>query len=98
MVKSALKTHLLACFSGDPTLEVEEGSDPWESLDPALNIVIGYGASVEEIAGIFWHGDYGMDGMYQWLKKCVMVLKVDEVLLKKKVQWLIDAMILLCAF
>ena len=97
-VESASKTDLLARFSGDPTLEVEEGSDPWESLDPALNIVVGYGASVEEIAGIIRRGDYGMDGMYRWLKKCVMVLKVDEALLEKKVQRLIDAMILLCVF
>ena len=97
-VESASKTDLLARFSGDPTLEVEEGSDPWESLDPALNIVVGYGASVKEIAGIIRRGDYGMDGMYRWLKKCVTVLKVDEVLLEKKVQRLIDAMILLCVF
>ena len=85
-VKSALKTNLLARLSGDPTLEVEEGSDPWESLDPALNIVVSYGTSVKKIAGIIWCGDYGIDGMYQWLKKCVTMLEVDEVLLKKKVQ------------
>ena len=97
-VESASKTNILARFSGDPILEVEEGTDPWESLDPALNIVVGYGASVEEIAGIIRRGDYGMDGMYQWLKKCVTVLNVDEVLLEKKVQRLIDAMILLCVF
>jgi hypothetical protein len=97
-VEIASKTDLLAHFSGDPVLEIEEGSDPWENLDPALNIVVSYGASVREIAGIIRRGDYGMDGMYRWLKKCVAVLKVDEALLEMKVQCLIDAMILLCMF
>jgi hypothetical protein len=98
MVESALKTDLLTCFSGDPTLEVKEGSNPWESLDPVLNIVIGYSASIQEITGIIRHGDYEIDGMYRWLKKCVTVLNIDEALLEKKVQCLIDAMILLCVF
>ena len=98
MVPLASKADLLARFSGDPMLEVEAGEDPWESLDRALNIVIGYGASVGEIAGIIRRGDYGIDGMYQWLKKCVVELKVDEGLLEMKIQRLIDAMILLCVF
>jgi hypothetical protein len=92
----ASKADLLARFSGDPTLEVEAGGDPWESLDPVLNIVIGYGASVGEIAKIIRRGDHGMDGMYKWLEKCVVELKVDEGLLEMKVQRLIDAMVLLC--
>ena len=79
-------------------MEVEAGEDPWESLDPALNLVISYGASVGEIAGIIRHGDYGMDGMYQWLEKCVVELKVDEGLLEMKIQRLIDVMVLLCVF
>jgi hypothetical protein len=77
-VPLASKADLLARFSGDPTLEVEVGEDPWESLDPALNSAIGYGASVGEIARIIRRGNYGMDGMYQWLVKCVVELKVNE--------------------
>jgi len=98
MVQLASKTDILARFSGDPTSEVEDNGDPWETLDPALNIIIGYGASVGEISRIIRRGDYGMDGMYRWLRKCVEELKVDEALLEKKVQRLIDAMILLCVF
>ena len=79
-------------------LEVEAGQDPWESLDPALNIAIGYSVSVEEIARIIRRGGYGMDGMYRWLDKCVVELKVDEKLLEMKIQRLIDAMVLLCVF
>lgn len=98
MVPLASKADLLAHFSGDPTLEVKAGEDPWESLDLALNLVISYGISVGEIAGIIQHGDYEMDGMYQWLEKCVVELKVNEGLLEMKIQHLIDAIVLLCMF
>ena len=86
---------ILARFSVDPVLELEAGDDAWEMADRALNGVIGYGKTVEEIATIIRRGPLGMDGLCRWLKILVSELQVDEVLLEGKIKRLIDAMVLL---
>ena len=86
---------ILARFSVDPVLELEAGDDAWEMADRALNGVIGYCKTVEEIAKIIRRGLLGMDGLCRWLKLLVSELQIDEVLLEGKVKRLIDAMVLL---
>ena len=76
-----------------PNLELEDGQDAWEMADSALNRVIGFGKTVDEIAKIIRRGPLGMDGFCRWLRALVYDLKVDESLLEGKVKRLIDAMI-----
>ena len=83
----------LAQFSGDPIHSLEEGDDTWEVIDKALNRVIGYGKTAAEIENIIRRGQYGMDGMLIWLKKCVYTLEIDESLLENKIERLIGAML-----
>ncbi len=61
----------LAQFSGDPIHKVDDGEDMWEMIDWALNCVIGLGKMVREIEDIIQKGQYRMDGMLLWLKKCI---------------------------
>ena len=39
----------IAQFSGDPIHNLDDGEDPWEMIDKALNRVIGYGKTATEI-------------------------------------------------
>lgn len=92
-IPEGLETDILARFSGNPNLELEDGQDAWEMADSALNRVIGFGKTVDEIAKIIRRGPLGMDGFCRWLRALVYDLKVDESLLEGKVKRLIDAMI-----
>ena len=92
-IPEGLATDILARFSGNPSLELEEGQDAWEMADQALNRAIGFGKSVGEIAEIIRRGPLGMDGFCRWLRALVYELKVDECLLEGKIKRLIDAMV-----
>ena len=83
----------IAQFSGDPIHSLDDGEDAWEMIDRALNRVIGYGKTASEIEKLIRRGEYGMDGMLSWLRKCVYELKIDERLLENKVERLINAMV-----
>ncbi|KDR81053.1 hypothetical protein GALMADRAFT_91766 [Galerina marginata CBS 339.88] len=61
-------------------------------VDQALNRVIGYGATVDEISMLIRRGQFGMDGLCCWLEKCVSTLRIEEVLLENKVNRLVEAM------
>ena len=92
-IPEGLETDILARFSGNPSLELEEGQDAWEMADQALNRAIGFGKSVDEVAEIIRRGPLGMDGFCRWLRALVYELKVDECLLEGKIKRLIDAMV-----
>lgn len=94
-IPEGLATDALAQFSSNPVFELEDGQDAWEIADPALNRVIGFGKTVDEIAKIIRRGPLGMDGFCRWLRALVYELKVEESLLEGKVKRLIDAMITL---
>jgi hypothetical protein len=81
------------CLVGTPLLELEAGQDAWKMVDHALNGVIGYGKTVEEIVQIIRRGPRGMDGLCKWLRILVSELQVDEVLLEGKIKCLISAMV-----
>lgn len=49
-VPLATPDDILACFSGDPSAEILEDDDSWEVVDKALNQVLGFGTSVEDIS------------------------------------------------
>jgi len=92
-VQLGASTDILARFSGDPHSELEEGDEAWEMVDRALNRVIGFGATIEEISRMIRRGEFGMDGMLNWLTICIRQLNIDEVLLEMKIERLIEAMI-----
>lgn len=94
-IPKGLATDTLAWFSGNPSLELEDGHDAWEMADSVLSWVIGFGKTVNEIAAIIWWGPFGMDGFCRWLRALVYELKVDEILLEGKIKQLIDAMIIM---
>jgi len=83
----------MGAFSGNPSMQIPEGDDAWETIDCMLNRVIGYGVTIEQLSSIIRRGPFGMDGMYNWVKVCIEELKIDEALPDGKVQCLIDAML-----
>ncbi|KAI0054949.1 hypothetical protein BV25DRAFT_1816306, partial [Artomyces pyxidatus] len=90
-VPLATSQDVLARFSGLPHLEVEDDQDPWEYADRALNAVIGYGATVSEIADLMRRGPFGIDGLCAWLEGCVRDMGINPVLLEGKITRLLDA-------
>lgn len=94
-IPEGLVLDTLARFSSNPVLELEDGQDAWEMVDPALNRAIGFGKTVDEIAKIVWRDSLGMDGFCRWLRALVSELKIKESLVEGKVKRLIDAMIAL---
>ena len=92
-VQLGVSTDTLAHFSGDPHSELEEGDEAWEMVDRALNQVIGFGATIEDISGMIQQGEFGMDRMLNWLTICICQLNINEVLLEMKIEHLIEAMI-----
>ncbi|KAF7970371.1 hypothetical protein HWV62_24292 [Athelia sp. TMB] len=91
----ALPSDELARFSGDPVAAAEGFDDPWEMVDQALNSVIGFGKNEDEISRLVRRGPLGMDGLCNWLARCIAELKVDPILLEGKMQRLINAIQLL---
>lgn len=48
-----------------------DSAEAWEVLDPALNRLFGYGATVESVASIVRRGDSGMLGVHRIIKAFV---------------------------
>ena len=73
-VPFATVADTLAQFSGDPIIG-EDDEDAWQMVDWALNRIIGYGATIEEISGLIRRGEFGMDGLTVLLvgKVCVEI-------------------------
>ncbi|KAF8153671.1 hypothetical protein BJ912DRAFT_476922, partial [Pholiota molesta] len=84
----------LAQFAHPPTAFVEEGQDPWEEvINPALDRVLGFGKNSDDIRALIRRGDYGMDGLYRYLKACISDLNIYAGLFEGKIRRLIDAMV-----
>ncbi|KAF8891949.1 hypothetical protein CPB84DRAFT_1748814 [Gymnopilus junonius] len=56
-------SDVLAQFSGNPAFD--PGDDAWEMVDQALNRVIGFGMSTEEISKVVHHGLHLVDEMLE---------------------------------
>lgn len=90
-VPIAVESDPIARFRGSPNDLVPDGEDAWEYLDVVLNNFIGYGMSVEEVIPLIRRGEFGMNGLCNWLNECVTSLGVPEVLLEGKLKRLLDA-------
>jgi hypothetical protein len=88
----------IARFSGDPEDESYSYEDPWEMVDNALNLLVGYRKSTAEVVGLIRRGQSGIDGLCNWLEICLNKLNIDAVLLEGKVTRIKDAMKFLYVF
>ncbi|KIK05233.1 hypothetical protein K443DRAFT_675348 [Laccaria amethystina LaAM-08-1] len=91
-VPMGINSDDLAAFSGNPAALIGPDDEPWEILDQVLNRLVGYGATPEGISSIIRRGQFGMDGMYHWVKACIEDLHIGEPLLEGKIERLIEAM------
>ena len=89
---------ILAQFARAPFVDPSEYDDAWEMVDKTLNGTIGYGMSIAAVSAIIRQGRFGMDGLCDWLETCILEYGINPNLLEGKVQWLLDAMSLLCVF
>ena len=92
VISIGINSDDLAAFSGNPVALIGPDDEPWEILDQVLNWLISYGATPEGIQSIIQWGQFGMDGMYKWVKACIKDLHINELLLEGKIQQLIEAM------
>lgn len=86
----------LGAFSTQPVLP--PGEDAWETIDPILNKLVGFGKPVEEIAALIRHGPYGMDGFCAWLTECLTWEGISASLVEGKVMRLLDVLVKWCVF
>jgi hypothetical protein len=88
----------LAKLSGDFSLEVAnvEPDEVWEYINKATDRVFGYGMGTQELSALIRHGQYGMDGVCDWLERAVIKLGSEAILLEGRIGRLIDAMELSC--
>lgn len=87
----------LANLSGDFSLEVAnvEPDEVWEYINKATDRVFGYGMGTQELSVLIRRGQYGMDGVCDWLERAVIKLGSEAILLQGRIGRLIDAMELL---
>ena len=89
VVPVGIDSDKLAAFSGNPAALIGPDDEPWEILDQVMNRLVGY---AEGISSIIRRGQFGMDGMYNWVHACIEDLHINEPSLEGKIQWLIAAM------
>jgi len=71
LVPYGVSGDVLAQLSGDPACGVVD-IDPdevWEYLNKAMDQVLGYGISAEELLKLIHCGPLGMDGVCNWMER-----------------------------
>ena len=76
---------------GDP----DDPSEAWEYLDPALNRLLGYGSSVEDVAQRVRRGPLGVEGLGRLIRRFVVHHGITGSLLEGKLGILMSAIELL---
>ena len=66
-------------------------ADAWEFLDRRLNGLLGYGASVNEVAACVRHGPLGVKGLVGYIRGFVVDCNIAGVLLEGKIGILLKA-------
>ncbi|KAL1674095.1 hypothetical protein EV122DRAFT_221397 [Schizophyllum commune] len=67
-------------------LTVNSAEEAWEVLDPALNRLFGYGATVETVSALVRRGQYGMLGIHRVVKAIVTKYEsINGVLMEGKI-------------
>lgn len=81
---------LLARFAARPPVVTMDGA--WQVLDPMLNGICGWGASVEQVAGLIRRGPKGMEGLVEYVEHFVVAYRIAGGLLEGKCAILVKAM------
>lgn len=69
----------------------DERSEAWECLDPFLNVALGWGKPVEDVAREVRRGTMGMDGLVDILEHFVVRYGILGVVLEGKMERLFEA-------
>ncbi|KAK6977813.1 hypothetical protein R3P38DRAFT_2809893 [Favolaschia claudopus] len=97
----AENTDILASFAVDPTTLVQPGQDAWEDVihDEIDTLMYDGGRSKNnvELSQSIRRGELGMLCLADWLEKCLFQLKIPLGMLERRIERLIDAMVLLGA-
>lgn len=84
-----------ATISGDPTAGVLNAEEAWEERwDKELNRVVGYGATVADVARLIRRGELGLEGFCVWVEALTRS-GLDMVRLQPRLQHVLDAVDLL---
>ncbi|KAI0309878.1 hypothetical protein OF83DRAFT_1179123 [Amylostereum chailletii] len=70
-VPEARETDQLAEFVAIPDIDIDP-REAWETLDPILNRLLGYGATVEDVAKLVRRGDMGVAGLRRYIEHFVV--------------------------
>ncbi|KAH7907202.1 hypothetical protein BJ138DRAFT_1104514 [Hygrophoropsis aurantiaca] len=83
---------LIANFSTDSAILVDPNiADVWETVDPMLNQLVGWGKTDEDISMMLRRGEKGLAGLIDFLEYFVVQRGVKGALLEGKVQRIIRA-------
>ncbi|KAK0207725.1 hypothetical protein IW262DRAFT_1302599 [Armillaria fumosa] len=81
----------LAQFSVNPSPEMEDrDSDAWVYVHDTLTPLFGYNASVETIQSLIRQGNYGIEGLCNWIESSIVNLGVDGALLEGKLNTILQ--------
>lgn len=95
-ISFATPEDAFAEVSGDPTIGVDNIEEAWEEAwDKALNRVVGYGATVAEVARLIRRGGLGLEGFCVWIGALLRV-GVAPAVLEGRVQHTLNAVDFLC--
>ena len=73
----------------------DDAADTWEFLDRRLNGLLGYGVSVDEVAGLVRHGPYGVKCLAGYIQGFVVDYGIPGALLEGKVDILLKVISLI---
>ncbi|KAK0467600.1 hypothetical protein IW261DRAFT_1612940 [Armillaria novae-zelandiae] len=82
----------LAQFSVNPSLKMEDrDSDASVYVHDALAPLFGYNTSVESVQSLIRRGNYGIEGLCNWIESSIVNLGVDGVLLESILNKILQA-------
>ncbi|KAF8160309.1 hypothetical protein BJ912DRAFT_1151048 [Pholiota molesta] len=93
-VPEGVQSDALAAYSSLPVIDPDDDEGPFHSIDSALNRIIGFGATAASLKPLIRRGQFGMDGLFRYLRVCIEDIKIEPVLLEGKIERLVDAMVL----
>lgn len=90
-----ISSDTLAVFSSPPTTALLlDGQDPWEEVvNPTFDQVFGFGATAKSIQDVIRRGEYGMTGVFYYLKCCIHELGIDAGLLEGRIGRIVASMV-----
>lgn len=85
-INVALSGDELARFSGDPVAEACLFNNPWEMVTETLDSLFAADARLIDVVALVCRGANGMDGLCNWLDRCINELDIASDLLEGTIQ------------